>query len=65
MKNMDRDILSPMKWINDLTMGETKGAVGQATQFVVGASDESDLDIFNRVDQLDWLKRIYKFSSQE
>ena len=36
--------------------------VGQATQLVVGAADESDLDIFRRIDQLytDWdLKRVY------
>ena len=36
--------------------------MGQATQFVVGAAEESDADIFRRVDQLygDWnLKRVY------
>ena len=36
--------------------------MGQATQLVVGAADESDWDIFKRIDQLyaDWnLKRVY------
>ena len=36
--------------------------VGQATQLVVGAADESDWDIFKRIDQLytDWnMKQVY------
>ena len=104
MKDLDRDILAPMEWINDLNREKTGGAVGQATQFVVGAANESDREIFHRVDQLygewnlkrayysnfqpvpytpleehpatsmtrshrlyqmDWLKRIYKFSNEE
>ena len=62
MKELERDILAPMRWINDLTLREANGAVGQATQFVVGAADESDWDIFKRIDQLygEWsLKRVY------
>ena len=62
MKDLEQDILAPMKWIDELTRTDTGGAVGQATQLVVGAADESDLDIFQRMDQLytDWnLKRIY------
>ena len=62
MKDFDRDILAPMEWIDKLNRESTGGKVGQATQFVVGASDESDLDIFRRIDQLytDWdLKRVY------
>ncbi len=62
MKDLERDILAPMRWIDELTRGDTNGAVGQATQLVVGAADESDWDIFKRMDQLytDWnLKRIY------
>ena len=62
MKDLERDILAPMRWIDQLTRGDTNGAVGQATQLVVGAADESDFDIFKRVDQLytEWnLKRIY------
>ena len=62
MKDLERDILAPMKWIDELTSSDTNGAVGQATQFVVGAADESDWDIFSRIDQLygDWnLKRVY------
>ena len=104
MKDLERDILAPMGWINDLTHRENGGAVGQATQFVVGAANESDREIFHRIDQLygewnlkrayyanfqpvrhtpleehpatsmtrshrlcqmDWLKRIYRFSNDE
>ena len=62
MKDLERDILAPMQWIDKLNRSDSGGAVGQATQFVVGAADESDWDIFQRVDQLytEWnLKRIY------
>ena len=62
MKDLERDILTPMSWIDKLTRGDTNGAVGQATQLVVGAADESDRDIFKRIDQLytDWkVKRVY------
>ena len=62
LKDLERDILSPMGWIDKFTRSDTNGAVGQVTQFVVGAADESDSDIFRRVDQLytDWnLKRVY------
>ena len=104
MKDLERDILDPMRWVHQLTRDRAHGAVGQATQFVVGAADESDWDIFRRVDQLytewdlkrayyaafrpvrhtpleehpptppmrehrlyqvDWLKRIYRFSNDE
>ena len=61
-KDLQRDILDPMAWINDLTASSSGGAVGQATQFVVGAADESDQQIYRRVDQMytDWnLKRVY------
>ncbi len=66
MKHYERDILAPMAWIDEInrnpTHDSTKGEVGQATQFVVGAADETDLDILNRISQLyaDWaLKRVY------
>ena len=62
MKDLERDILAPMSWIDSLNKSQTGGVVGQATQMVVGAADESDWDIFQRIDQLyaDWnLKRIY------
>ena len=62
MKDMERDILAPMQWVDGLTRGESAGAVGQATQMVVGAAGESDRDIYERIDQLytDWnLKRVY------
>ena len=61
-KDLQKDILDPMAWINDLTGAGSGGAVGQATQFVVGAADESDRQIYRRVDQMytDWnLKRVY------
>ena len=61
-KDLQRDILDPMAWINELTASTSGGAVGQATQFVVGAADESDRQIYRRVDQMytDWnLKRVY------
>ena len=61
-KDLERDILNPMSWIDKLTRSDTNGAVGQVTQLVVGAADESDVDIFRRIDQLytDWnLKRVY------
>ena len=61
-KDMEQDILAPMDWVDKLTRSDTGGAVGQVTQFVVGAADESNADIFRRVDQLygDWnLKRVY------
>ena len=61
-KDLQQDILDPMAWINDLTGASSGGAVGQATQFVVGAADESDRQIYRRVDQMyrDWnLKRVY------
>jgi len=61
-KDLQKDILDPMAWINELTASTSGGAVGQATQFVVGAADESDRQIYQRVDQMytDWhLKRVY------
>lgn len=45
MKDLERDILDPMRWIDRLTRGDTNGAIGQATQLVVGAADETDFDI--------------------
>ena len=62
MKDLERDILAPMKWIDELNRERSGGAVGQVTQFVVGAANESDREVFQRIDQLygDWnLKRVY------
>ena len=66
MKDMQRDILDPMGWVADLmrrNRANGKGAtVGQATQMVVGAANESDWDIFKRMQQLygEWnFKRVY------
>ena len=104
MKRFDEDILQPMATIHRLTEERYGGAVGQATQLVVGAADESDWDIYrlqqklygqwnmkriyyapfrpvqftpleeheptpmlraHRLNQLDWLLRVYRYSSQE
>ncbi|MCE2458075.1 MAG: radical SAM protein [Dehalococcoidia bacterium] len=62
MKDFENDILAPMRWIDQLNEASTGRAVGQATQLVVGAADETDRDVFSRMDQLysEWnLKRIY------
>ncbi len=62
MKDLQKDILDPMSWIDELTRNSRGGTVGQATQFVVGAAEESDRQIYRRVDQMytDWnLKRVY------
>ncbi len=63
MKDFQRDILDPMEWITQLIRnGGSGGAVGQATQMVVGAANESDWDIFKRMEQLygEWnFKRVY------
>ena len=62
MKDFENDILAPMRWIDELNASKTGRAVGQATQLVVGAADETDREVFSRMDQLytEWhLKRIY------
>ena len=65
MKDLQRDILDPMSWVDRLIKQnpDRRGAaVGQATQMVVGAANESDWDIFQRIDQLygEWnFKRVY------
>jgi predicted DNA-binding helix-hairpin-helix protein len=61
-KDLERDILTPIGWIDGLIGGEEAGAVGQVTQLVVGAADESDQEIFQRVTQLYSqrnMKRVY------
>jgi predicted DNA-binding helix-hairpin-helix protein len=61
-KDYDGGILDPMGWIKEMTQEKYGGAVGQATQMVVGAADESDADIYHRMmhlyDGLS-LKRVY------
>jgi predicted DNA-binding helix-hairpin-helix protein len=45
-KDFDRDIIRPMKRISELTAAGTRHAkVRQTTQFIVGASDETDSEI--------------------
>ena len=63
MKDYQSHILDPMSAIHRLIKNEGRGgAVGQATQMVVGAADESDWDIYQRMTQLygQWgFKRVY------
>ncbi|MBI2171731.1 MAG: helix-hairpin-helix domain-containing protein [Chloroflexi bacterium] len=62
MKDFNKHMLVPMQAIHKLIQGDTSGAVGQVTQLVVGAAEESDLDIYRRMAQLygQWgFKRIY------
>ena len=61
MKDFKGGIQDPIRWIRDLTQERNGGAVGQVTQLVVGAADESDRDIFQRMSQLyqeEGLKRV-------
>ena len=63
MKDLERDMLSQMHWMDGLLRQRNPGgAVGQVTQLVVGAADESDWDIYRRMTQLygQWnFKRVY------
>jgi predicted DNA-binding helix-hairpin-helix protein len=62
MKHMESDILDPMGWVHKLISSGQSGAIGQATQLVVGAAGETDWDIHQRIDQLysQWnFKRVY------
>ncbi len=62
MKDFDKGIIKPMGRISDLMQENYGGAVGQATQMVVGAADESDWDIYERMTNLYGnygFKRVY------
>ena len=63
MKDLERDMLSQMHWMDGLLRQRNPdGAVGQVTQLVVGAADESDWDVYQRMVQLygQWnFKRVY------
>ena len=62
MKDFDKGIIDPMGRISDLMQEHYGGAVGQATQMVVGAADESDWDIYTRMASLYGnygFKRVY------
>jgi len=52
-KSFAKDLISRMKWAGDLIRKGTK-TTSQTTQFVVGASEETDLDILRTVD---WVYR--------
>jgi predicted DNA-binding helix-hairpin-helix protein len=61
-KKYQAGILDPMQWVQKLIAQGGNVTVGQATQMVVGAADESDRDIFTRMTQLyrQWdFKRVY------
>lgn len=48
-KNFKTDILKRMKWINRLSKKDPAlSPSGQTTQFIIGATDESDEEILNR-----------------
>ncbi len=52
-KTFDNDILRRMKWIKRLMKkDENLAPSGQTTQFIVGASDETDSEILKRVEWL-------------
>lgn len=62
MKNFDQGILAPMQRISSLMRQTYGGAVGQATQLVVGAANETDWDIYSRMRSLyadAGFKRVY------
>ena len=62
MKDLERDILDPHEVDRQADPPRRQRGRGQATQLVVGAADETDWDIFQRIDQLytEWrLKRVY------
>ena len=62
MKDFDNGILAPMQRISELMQETYGGAVGQATQLVVGAANESDWDIYSRMRNLYGdlgFKRVY------
>lgn len=62
MKDFNKHMLAPMQAIHDLISKDGNGAVGQVTQLVVGAAEESDRAIYGRMTQLygEWgFKRIY------
>ena len=62
MKDFDNGIVAPMRRIRDLMRETYGGAVGQATQLVVGAANESDWDIYTRIRSLYGefgFKRVY------
>lgn len=52
-KNYEIDILRRMKWINRLSKKDSALAPsGQTTQFIIGASDESDEEVLTRIKEL-------------
>ena len=62
MKRFDEGILAPMQRIGRLMQQTYGGAVGQATQLVVGAANETDRDIYARMRSLyadAGFKRVY------
>lgn len=48
LKDFDRELMRPMQWIADLLRSRVGNARSHTTQFVVGASSESDREIVDR-----------------
>ena len=51
-KDLEKDILAPMRWIKGLLGRPGISASGQTTQFIVGAGTETDLETFESTARL-------------
>ncbi|MCG2768841.1 MAG: radical SAM protein [Anaerolineae bacterium] len=51
-KDFQRDLLDRMRWANRFTQEKTNSRTTQTTQFVVGASDESDHEVLETTSKL-------------
>ncbi len=51
-KDFERDILTRLRWLSELVRRPQTRAKSHTTQFVVGASGDTDRDILQRVDDL-------------
>jgi predicted DNA-binding helix-hairpin-helix protein len=51
-KDFETELVEPMTWISDLLESRTLNARSHTTQFVVGASDETDREIVTRAHHL-------------
>jgi hypothetical protein len=61
-KDLEKDILAPMRWIKGLLGRPGISASGQTTQFIVGAGTETDLETFESTARLYeemGLRRVY------
>ena len=51
-KDFDQELLEPMRWISEILEARRANARSHTTQFVVGASDETDREIVTRAHDL-------------